>query len=945
MALTLDQVNRPELEITNATVGSGLLINANSGTVQNIAINGFIDSAIFVNDGQIRVSATVTGAANRAIIRRNLFGMNADGTDAGVTEQDGVVALGAAIISNNIFTYVEGDATLLSRDFAGFENTEVVTVENNEMSFGGDLANVIDFIQDLSFNSIVRGNYIHDYVANPSYTTAVAFRGKAIELWYGAANNLIENNTIERMMSSGISINAGSTNNIIRKNIIRGTTGGSSGGGGAGILIESANGPTSQNLITQNHFSGNHSISIDLSVLDPGDSVTLNDGATNATQANIGLDFPVIISATISGTTLTVTGTAALAPGGQVEIYRAVADGDGSDTSGANDYGEGVEYLGALAVDGAGNFSGTITTSSISAGNFISGITQDISDNTSEFAANFPVSAVQAISGVVFEDVNYGGGAGRDLATSTGVGINGVRVELYRDNGGTFQFVSATTTLNIAGQDGAYEFTGIVADDYRVRVVNNAVDDVASTRTGFTAARGVQTFRTDASTGTAIAAPNDVGGYDPAQTDDAASVTVAGTAIAAGGVSGGVDDALTWAPVTVGATGVGDVDFGFNFDAIVNTNDSGIGSLRQFILNANELANAGLAQVGQTAGLETSIFMIPGAGDALGRAVDPNYTIATTHFTISPASALPNITDPIYLDGQTQAEFTTATTPIIELDGTAAGGVNGLALVAGSAGSTIRGFVINRFGDSGIVINGATASGNTISGNYIGTDVTGVLDLGNIADGVEIIDAPTNIIGGTLAGARNIISGNDDDGVEISGATATGNTVLGNYIGTDVTGLLGLGNADEGIEISNASGNTVGGTIAGARNVISGNGDIGIKIDNIGAVGNVVLGNYIGTDVTGAVDLGNSTDGIEISDAPNNTIGGTIAGARNIISGNDDNGILIAGVTATGNIVQGNYIGTDVTGTLDLGNAEHGIFINAAPSNTIGGSASRSRAT
>ena len=59
---------------------------------------------------------------------------------------------------------------------------------------------------------------------------------------------------------------------------------------------------------------------------------------------------------------------------------------------------------------------------------------------------------------------------------------------------------------------------------------------------------------------------------------------------------------------------VTDVDFGFNFDAIVNTNDSGIGSLRQFILNANELANAGLAQVGQTAGLETSIFMIPGAG-------------------------------------------------------------------------------------------------------------------------------------------------------------------------------------------------------------------------------------------------------------------------------------------------------------------------------------------
>ena len=95
--------------------------------------------------------------------------------------------------------------------------------------------------------------------------------------------------------------------------------------------------------------------------------------------------------------------------------------------------------------------------------------------------------------------------------------------------------------------------------------------------------------------------------------------------------------------------------------------------------------------------------------------------------------------------------------------------------------------------------------------------------------------------------------------------------------------------------------NTIGGTIAGARNIISGNDIEGIRIAGSGATGNMVQGNYIGTDVNGTADLGNSQSGVEISTAPTNTIVGTIAGARNIISGNDIEGIRISGGGATGN--------------------------------------------
>ncbi|MGI9542869.1 MAG: Ig-like domain-containing protein [Cyclobacteriaceae bacterium] len=355
---------------------------------------------------------------------------------------------------------------------------------------------------------------------------------------------------------------------------------------------------------------------------------------------------------------------------------------------------------------------------------------------------------------------------------------------------------------------------------------------------------------------------------------------------------------------------------------VTNTNNSGAGSLRQAILDAN--ANGGTDNI---------FFNIPGAGP----------------HTIQPTSALPTVTDPVVIDGTTQsgAQCNTVAAPgasnavlLIVLNGSSAGaGVSGLTITAG--GSTVRGLVINNFTVDGIVLT--NNGGNTIECNYIGTDVTGTVDLGNTDDGVGMgSGADNNIIGGTTPQARNLISGNGDDGVTMH-SSASSNTVEGNFIGTDVTGTLDLGNTDNGVIMNNAAtNNTVGGNINAARNIISGNDSDGVEIYGAGTTGNQVLGNYIGTDVNGTADIGNSVHGVFLNtSADGNTIGGTIAGSGNIISGNDSDGISSDGVDNL--LIQGNHIGTNATGTLDLGNNGDGIDLINTTNSTIGGNTSATR--
>ncbi len=307
--------------------------------------------------------------------------------------------------------------------------------------------------------------------------------------------------------------------------------------------------------------------------------------------------------------------------------------------------------------------------------------------------------------------------------------------------------------------------------------------------------------------------------------------------------------------------------------------------------------------------------------------------------TIQPGSPLPEVTDAATIDGTSEPDF--EGTPIVELDGSNAGGeAEGLILAAGN--TTVRGLVINRFSFNGIVIPPGS-SGNVVEGNYLGTDVTGTVPLGNGFSGVAMVFAPDNTVGGATEATRNLLSGNLAHGVAIIGPDAHHNSVLGNYIGTDVTGTVPLGNAQHGVFIFLAPQNTVGGGTAAARNVISANGVHGVHITLPPAHGNSVLGNYIGTDVTGTVPLGNGIHGVSIANAPGNMVGDSEPNHGNLISGNVHHGIEIIAPGAQGTSVQGNFIGTDVTGTAALGNGELGVLILDAPSNTVGGDESGAR--
>ena len=327
---------------------------------------------------------------------------------------------------------------------------------------------------------------------------------------------------------------------------------------------------------------------------------------------------------------------------------------------------------------------------------------------------------------------------------------------------------------------------------------------------------------------------------------------------------------------------------------VTNTNDSGPGSLRQAMYDANS-----------TTGADNITFSIPGSGVK----------------TIAPDSELPNITDEVVINGYTQTGASPNTLAVgnnadlkIELSGASApSGANGLQI--GAANSTVKGLLINGW-DSGVRMGGNDATGNIVMGNYIGTDASGTKDLGNLFSGVSMVDAPNNIIGGTTAGARNIIAFNGN-GVDIQGFEATGNIVMGNYIGTDASGTKDLGATGDGVRIS-APNNTIGGTTAGARNVISANDEGVVLLGNM-ATGNRIAGNYIGTDASGTMDLGNDTSGVSIVDAPNNTIGGTVAGARNIIAFNGESGVGMIGESATGNRVLSNSTFSTLGPGIDLG--------------------------
>ncbi len=261
-------------------------------------------------------------------------------------------------------------------------------------------------------------------------------------------------------------------------------------------------------------------------------------------------------------------------------------------------------------------------------------------------------------------------------------------------------------------------------------------------------------------------------------------------------------------------------------------------------------------------------------------------------------------------------------------------------------GTTLgQGNVISGNLGNGVHVAGTGGANNLIGGNLIGTNLAGNAALDNGLDGIFVDNATGYTVGGSVPFAANLISGNLDNGIAITGSSSHGIVVKGNLIGTDITGQKAIPNGFHGVAITaGASLNVIGGTGAHDGNLISGNGVDGVFIaGSVDAAGgatqtqkNQVLGNKIGTKLDGSHALPNLFQGVEIRTSNSNSVGGNVAGAGNVISGNGRSGILISGRSQF-NVVQGNLIGTDSTGKIAVPNQLCGIVINDSTNNTIGG--------
>ncbi len=478
-------------------------------------------------------------------------------------------------------------------------------------------------------------------------------------------------------------------------------------------------------------------------------------------------------------------------------------------------------------------------------------------------------------TGIVFEDVNYGGGPGRNRVTAGGVPIPNATVELY-DAGGSF--VTSTTT-NAAGR---YVFAGMANGSYTIRVVNNSVRSTRPNGSTCTTCIPVQTFKTDYIASVVVEDVNSVGGEDPAGTDPG---------------PGTLSNAQTISTFTILNEGVAGMDFGFNFNTIVNTNETGQGSLEQFIINSNAIGETGLdieanGIFDPAAGEDTSIFMIPPTADALGRTADANYSGGI--FDIE-ADAFTSITgDNTHIDGRTQTAYSGNTnTGTIGGGGTTVG-ISATTLpnydlpeiqVHANDGNTfinegntnmIRNLAVFANDLAGVQVNNGSI---TISNNLIGVDALGAND-GGILNGVEVT-------GGIAQIDSNFISTTKESGILLNGGTSS--IVQNNHLITN-----GEDTCSDNISIISGSGVLI------QQNLIELSAAMGID----GMAGGVTItensittAGQNGGDCSGRVE----NAGIRL-DGNNSTI------SSNIIYQNGGAGIVLGGGNTSGNLISQNSI-------------------------------------
>ena len=590
------------------------------------------------------------------------------------------------------------------------------------------------------------------------------------------------------------------------------------------------------NVLSSNAIFSNGGLGINLN----GGGITANDAGDGDAGANNLQNFPVLAGAAggVQGTLNSTPNTTF-----RIEFF-------GSSACDASGNGEGATFLGATttATDALG--TAAIPLFNAATGQFVTATATDPANNTSEFSACVQPAASQGSAELALTNVDV------PDPVATGSGL-----------------IYALTITN----NGPGPATGVT------------VSDTLPGSVTFQSATPSQ----GSCSGTASVSCN------LGEVPSGASVSVFVLVIPT--VTGVISNTATVTstsedPITANNTAVAEttiVNPNLTF-VVTNTADSGAGSLRQAILDANANVSA----------QDLIEFDIPGSGP----------------HTITPLSFLPTITDPVSIDGTSQPGYSGL--PLIELNGTSAGALsNGLMITASN--SFVSGLAINRFGTggtpaanggAGIVVQGPGS--NIFHSNFLGTDPSGTIARPNRSDGIFIDRSPNNQIGGGgLAG--NIISGNGRNGITLNGVETTGTIVFGNFIGIDAFGAAARGNGGQGIAIFDSPSNFIG---AGERNVISGNAQSGITISGATARFNFVSDNIIGADQAVSQPVPNGSAGIIItSSASDNFIGGVGGLNPNRIAFNVQSGVRV--LTGVNNAIRGNAIFQNGLLGIDIGGA------------------------
>ncbi len=922
---------------------AGVLITASSASA-NVVLGNVIESSavgVIVESADNTIGGTTAAAANilgigptgvlitgssasANVVLGNFIGTNADGPNQG----NGVGVIVDAT-GNTI-----GGTTAGAANIIGFDSTAGVSISGA--------------------GNVVLGNFIGTNPGNDDL-------GNPIGVIITSGNNTIggttagSSNTIDFNTAAGVSISgAAATSNVVLGNDINANN--------VGVVITSGTNTIggiaagSSNTIDSNDQAGVWISGASASSNVLAGDIIMNNGVgvmVGSGSNTIGGTTPASANSlsgnATAGVLLSLTSSSSVVMGNSFEhgnVGLIVESGNntigGTTPGAANVFGldqAGVSISGAAGASNEllGNFIGTdssgdnlgnavgvvINTANNTIGGIGSGAGNVIAFNT---AAGVSISGTGGTGNLVIGN-EIGIGAGNaNMGNAIGVAVNSEDNTIggARPAGNVIGFsTTAGVSISGAGGTGNVLLGNFIGTDSAGSNLGNpvgvAVDSAGNTiggagpgagnTIGFNSLAGVEI---SGAGGTAnVLLGNEIG------TDGAGANLANAVGVSVGGGSNTIGGA---------ASGSGNV-IGDNSAAGVSI--SGQGATGNVVLGNDIGTNGSASNLGNPIGVSISSANNTIGGTTAGAANEIGFSTAAG-ISISGAGGTGNVV----LGND------------IGTDGAGARLANAVGVSLESGGNTIGGANVIGFNTgAGVSISGAGGTGNVVLGNFIGTN-PGDAKLGN-AVGV-VVNSANNTIGGTTGGSANVIGFNSTAGVQIAVGGTTGVVVIGNDIGTDSSGRKALAN-DIGVDVTDGTSTTIGGTASGSGNVISGNLTAGIELEGSGVSGTLIAGNRIGTDPSGTssvVQAGVSAPakslqnaGIVILGSQGNTIGGTSPQARNVISGNYV-GIMLAGTSGQGgpDEVAGNFIGTDASGVNPLGNIV-GIYINDASENQIGGTA------